>query len=84
MASKYTSLAEDYLAGRDGDVKYFLRGLRAGQRLGQAFYNALSDEDQDRITIDKWEAKSLEDYDCFHDFDMKSVERTIEWLLDTE
>lgn len=48
-----------YLHEHGGDVAYFHRYRREGQRLGQAFFNALVESDQCRIV----EA----DYNVFYD-----------------
>lgn len=42
-------LAQDYLEEFDGSVGMFWSGMREGMRLGQAFYNALNQEDRSRI-----------------------------------
>lgn len=44
-----TILAEDYLAGRGGSVYEFHYNMSEGQRMGQAFFNALSGTDQERL-----------------------------------
>lgn len=43
------TLAEDYLADCDGDLVTFYQGLRHGYRIGQAFFNALSADDKNKI-----------------------------------
>jgi hypothetical protein len=76
MVNKSTTLAEDYLAGRDGDVTHFYKMLAKGQRLGQAFYNALSDKDRERLNGTM--------HDCYNATRQDVLWETIGWLLDWE
>lgn len=70
------TLAEDYLKGRGGSVTEFQANLAAGQRLGQAFFNAASKKDQQRMrgTLN----------DPFYTVHGPQLHQTISWLLDTE
>ena len=70
------SLAELYLSGRGGSTLDYTRYLEQGQRIGQAFFNALSGEDQERVrgTI----------HDPFYHNSNYHIQRAIEWLLETE
>lgn len=43
------TLAEWYLAESGGDVVTYHQGLSKGHRIGQAFFNALSRVDQERV-----------------------------------
>jgi hypothetical protein len=70
------TLAEDYLMGRDGYPGKMVVYLEEGQRLGQAFFNALSEEDQERIRSTP--------YDPYHTTTTADLYRAIEFLLDTE
>lgn len=69
-----------YLKECDGDFDYFQHNLSLGQRLGQAFFNSLSQRDQAKLK------GSL--MDPFHwDDDDKVVarlEKVIERLLDSK
>lgn len=69
-----TTLAEDYLGGFDGSVTNYRAALERGNRIGQSFYNALSETDRGRL--------SGTFYDPFHTDDTESVHRAIEFLLD--
>lgn len=44
------ALAEWYLAESGGDLVTYYIGLRMGHRGGQAFFNALTDDDKDLVT----------------------------------
>lgn len=71
-----TTLAEVYLHGRGGSSAEYVARLNSGQRIGQAFFNSLSQKDQERLrgTI----------HDPFHFVHGPKLIKTIEWLLDTE
>lgn len=76
-----TTLAEDYLDGNNGSSEDYRRMLSKGQRIGQAFVNALSEFDYHRLT------GSL--YDPFYaegsPFQVQSkVYEAIEFLMDNE
>lgn len=45
-----TTLAEDYLDGYNGSSEDYRRMLSKGQRIGQAFVNALCEYDYNRLT----------------------------------
>jgi hypothetical protein len=70
------TLAEDYLEGRDGSVNLYRHNLELGQRIGQAFFNALSPGDQKRLRAT--------DFDPFYDNSSGVVYTAIEYLLGTE
>jgi hypothetical protein len=69
-----STLAEDYLAGCGGSVTSYRASLERGNRIGQAFFNALSEVDQARLsgTLD----------DPFYSEAQESVYKAIEILLD--
>ena len=69
-----TTLAEDYLNGNGGSVEEYHKYLAGGQRIGQAFYNALSTKDQERL------GGSLAD--PFYSITQESVYQAIETLMD--
>lgn len=71
-----TNLAEDYLEGRGGSPGLFRSNVLGHQRLGQAFYNALSEKDRNRLigTI----------HDPFYKLSPAAIDAAIEFLLDTE
>lgn len=71
-----STLGEMYLEGRDGDISAYQEYLRHGQRVGQAFFNALSPENRARLrgTI----------HDPFYKETNDAVVQAIEFLLDTE
>lgn len=75
----HESLGELYLKDRGGDVGLYNRNLADGQRLGQAWFNALSMTDRQRLAGTS--------KDPFHkDFvaGAHAVHEAIEFLLDTE
>jgi hypothetical protein len=76
FATKNTTLAEDYLKERDGNVRVFYDAMTDGQRLGQAFMNALSKKDYQRLTGTI--------FDCFYKTKQEDIYTAIEWLLDNE
>ena len=77
MKTKLT-LAELYLQDRGGSLTHFYHQLTKGYRPGQAFFNALSEKDKERLRGTT--------YDPFYETANFAVvlERTITWLLDTE
>lgn len=70
------SIVELYLEERGGSPYEYNRNLEDGQRLGQAFFNALSGVDQERLrgTI----------RDPFYKLSERKLEEAIEWLLESE
>lgn len=70
------TLGEWYLSNADGDLLTYHQGLRHGHRIGQAFFNALSDSDQARIV------STL--HDPFYGNTSGDVERAIEFLTRRE
>lgn len=70
------TLGELYLEAYDGNVQRYHEGLAAGHRLGQSFYNALSEHDQNTL--------NGTDYDPYYSTDGKVVEKTITYLIDRE
>lgn len=71
-----STLAEDYLKGKNGSIEIFHEGLKEGQRLGQAFFNALSKKDQERVR------GTLKD--PFYVQHGPALHMTISFLLNTE
>lgn len=65
-------LIEFYLAETTGTPLIFRANYKDGQRLGQAFFNSLSREDQYRIrgTV----------YDCFYSDRFSEVAATLDFL----
>lgn len=71
------TIGEQYLIDRGGSIQSYHRYLAQGQRIGQAFFNSLSEKDQGRLRghlLDPF-------YTHFNDDDL---DKTIEFLLDTE
>lgn len=68
-----STLAEDYLEGYGGSVATYHSCLTHGQRIGQAFFNALSQDDRDYLT------GSLAD--PFYRDLSSAIERAVEALL---
>lgn len=68
--------AEIYLGMRGGDIRKYHQNQIRGQRIGQAFYNALSEQDRDRLFGTM--------FDPFNHEDENRVNEAITWLLDTE
>lgn len=71
-----TILAEDYLAGYGGSPSEYRYNLKVGQRIGQAFFNALSGADQELL--------SGTTHDPFYSMHGPAVLRAIEFLLDSK
>lgn len=71
-----STLAEDYLEGHGGSAAEYRARLAGGQRIGQAFFNSLSLDDQVRLR------GSL--HDPFYFVHGPKLVATITWLLDTE
>lgn len=71
-----STLAEDYLNSRGGSPTTFQNCLTEGQRIGQAFFNALSEKDQERLRGTTRDPFYIEHGPALH--------KVIEWLLDTE
>lgn len=63
---------EVYLQENDGDVVKYHKGITEGWRIGQAFFNALSHQDQGRVVGTP--------HDPFYSIDPAKVEATIQWL----
>lgn len=70
------TVIEHYLEERGGSVERYHRFLTGGQRIPQAFFNALSENDQQRLRGG--------DKDPFFKDGSDPVYEAIEWLLDTE
>lgn len=70
------TIAHDYLSARGGSPSEFDYNKKEGQRLGQAFFNALSGTDQERVrgTL----------HDPFYKHSEEMILSTIEFLLETE
>lgn len=66
-----TSICELYLSTHGGDLSVLHAGIESRQRYGQAFFNALSTEDQGRLTGTR--------HDCF--YNNSKVYDAIEYLL---
>jgi len=68
------TIAEDYLQGRNGSIQEYHLGLARRLRLGQAFFNALSEKDQQllRGTL----------RDPFHKNTSQAIEEAVVFLLD--
>lgn len=66
------TIAEWYLANSNGDLVRYHQDLRKGYRLGQAFFNALSTEDQAYIR------GSL--FDPFYRTKTVDIERALDYL----
>lgn len=49
------TLATQYLTDMGGDPKKYMTGLARGQRIGQAFFNALSESDQHKVRGTKYD-----------------------------
>jgi hypothetical protein len=49
------TLGEWYLSESGGDVVRYHQGLKAGHRIGQAFFNALSSADKERVRGTIWD-----------------------------
>lgn len=69
------TLVEEYLALQGGSPEDYRRFLSQGQRLGQAFFNALSPVDQGRLVGTM--------RDPFYSNDQDKVHNTLEFLIDT-
>lgn len=68
-----TTLAEDYLVWSGGSVSEYHFNLTMDQRLGQAFFNALSGADQEKLRYTT--------YDPFNKFSSSAIETAINFLL---
>ena len=66
-------LVEDYLDEFEGDYPRFVAYTKAQQRIGQAFFNSLSQHDQVILRGSF--------YDPFYRDTPKDLVRCIEWLL---
>lgn len=66
-----TGICELYLTTHGGDMNAFMSGIESRQRFGEAFFNALSTEDQGRLTGTR--------HDCF--YNNSKVYDAIEYLL---
>lgn len=71
------TLGEQYLIDRGGSIQSYHRYLEQGHRLGQAFFNALSRKDQDRLR-----GHILDPFN--RAFNEQDLVKTIEFLLETE
>lgn len=72
-------LAKLYLHDRGGSISEFQNNLLMGQRVGQAFHNALCELDRVRLT------GTLKDVFYVHDTDAEQkIIEAIDWLLETE
>lgn len=69
------TLVEEYLALQGGSPENYRLFLSQGQRLGQAFFNALSDQDKGRLVGTM--------RDPFYTDDQEKVYKTLEFLIDT-
>lgn len=69
------TLVEEYLELQGGDPQAYRENLANGQRLGQAFFNALSNLDQGRLV------GTL--HDPFYSNEQAKVHKTLEYLIDT-
>lgn len=69
------TLAEEYLDLQGGSSEAYRHNLTNGQRLGQAFFNALSEYDKGRVLTTP--------HDPFYSTDQEKVMKTLEWLIDT-
>lgn len=67
------TLGELYLEAYDGSVQRYHEGLAAGHRIGQAFFNALSERDQLVLTGS--------DHDPYYSNEAKAVEKTVDFLV---
>jgi hypothetical protein len=70
------TMVEHYLEKRGGSVQNYNRFLTDGQRIPQAFFNALSENDRGRLRGT--------DQDPFFKDGQGPVYDAIQWLLDTE
>ena len=72
-----TTLAEDYLQQFSWKAVWnYHHNLERGQRIGQAFFNALPEHKQHLLEMTL--------YDPFYKNDSGSVEKAIEFLLDNQ
>lgn len=69
------TLVEEYLDLQGGSSEAYRTNLTGGQRLGQAFFNALSEYDKGRVLATP--------HDPFYSTDQDKVYKTLEWLIDT-
>lgn len=69
-----STLAEDYLEGYGGSVSEYRSNLERGQRIGQAFFNAVNDEDRELLRGTS--------HDPFYVQHGPALIKIIEWLLD--
>lgn len=69
------TLVEEYLELQGGSPEQYRLNLTHGQRLGQAFFNALSSIDQGRLVGTT--------HDPFYSNDQDKVYKTLEYLMDT-
>lgn len=70
-----TSLVEEYLELQGGSPEKYRLNLEQGQRLGQAFFNALSSVDQGRLVGTM--------RDPFYSNEQSKIIETLEFLIDT-
>lgn len=73
MSQEAHEIIEWYLTYTDGGLIRYHRSLNSGQRIGQAFFNALSPEDQESIRGTIW--------DTFHNNEAWEVASTISMFL---
>lgn len=69
------TVVEEYLELQGGSPENYRRNLSQGQRLGQAFFNALSEQDKGRLVGTM--------KDPFYSNEQDKVYSTIEFLIDT-
>lgn len=71
-----STLGEDYLAGNGGPahVCKYHDGLTQGQRIGQAFFNALTPKDMEILTGSEFDPFYFDNNEC--------VESAVGYLLD--
>lgn len=69
------TLIEEYLKLQGGSVERYHEGLAKGQRLGQAFFNALSEHDQGRLVTTP--------HDPFYTNDQDKVYESLAFLIDS-
>lgn len=72
----YKTVTEDYLDGRGGSSEAFRMYLQQGQRIGQAFFNALGPADQEILRSTA--------QDPFYESGQALIHLAIEFLLDNE
>lgn len=69
------TLIEEYLDLQGGSSEAYRNNLAYGQRLGQAFFNALSEYDKGRILATP--------HDPFYSTEQDKVYKSLEFLIDT-